>query len=246
VFIKPAQAKGSEIPSGALLAAQDTFARELALDASNQWQVLDQYNASEASARISGVAAINMDGEPGDEVVLVDTGIQKLRILRREDSLYRRWKEIELGVFPFVSSHVADLNGDGRDDLMIFGRNKFGVVYTGHQNSQLKRVASYETKIEKAYFADVVVGDLNGDQKTDLAVIDTREHYVEVLTQDEEAGLKHALQFKVFEEKSFTRTGAPGNEPRESLILDVTGDKRADLLLLTHDRVLLYPQDAGK
>ncbi len=246
VFVKPAGGKSSKIPTGALLAAQDTFARELVLDASNQWQVLDQYNASEASARIHGVAAMDLDGEPGDEVVLVDTGIQKLRILRREDSLYRRWKEIELGTFPFVSSHVADLNGDGRDDLIIFGRNKFGVVYTGQQNSQLKRIASYETKIDKAYFADVVVGDLNGDKKTDLAVIDTREHYVEILTQDPEAGLKHALQFKVFEEKSFSRTGAPGNEPRESKILDVTGDGRPDLLLLTHDRVLLYPQDPGK
>ncbi len=29
------------------------------------------------------------------------------------------------------------------------------------------------------------------------------------------------------------------------MILDITGDDRGDLLLLTHDRLLLYPQDAG-
>ncbi len=247
VFIKPsAKDKSSEIPQGRCLVAHDTFARELVLDKTHQWQVLDQYNASEASARIAGVAAVNLDGEAGDEVVLVDTGIKKLRVLRRQDSLYRRWKEIDLGVFPFVSTHVDDLNGDKQDDLVIFGRSKFGVVYTGQSNSQLKRIASYETKLENVYFADVAVGDLNGDGKSDLAVIDTREHYVEILQHDEEAGLKHALHFKVFEEKSFTRTGAPGNEPRETLIVDVTGDHRADLVLLTHDRVLLYPQDDGK
>jgi hypothetical protein len=32
---------------------------------------------------------------------------------------------------------------------------------------------------------------------------------------------------------------------RESLIADVTGDGRKDLILLSHDRVLLYPQDDG-
>lgn len=247
VFIKsnPQTGKGDS-RQGAMLVAQGTFARELVLNESHQWQVLDQYNASESSARIEGVAAINLDSQPGDEVVLVDTGIQKLRILRQEESLYRRWKEIDMGAFPFISSHVADLNGDHRDDLVIFGRSKFGVVYSGQLNAQLKRLASYESKIDKVYFADVAVGDLSGDGRTDLAVIDTRQHYVEILEPDAEAGLKHALQFKVFEEKSFSASRAPGNEPRESLILDVTGDDRADLLLLTHDRILLYPQDTGR
>ena len=33
---------------------------------------------------------------------------------------------------------------------------------------------------------------------------------------------------------------------REALIADVTGDGKADLILLSQDRVLLYPQDTGK
>jgi hypothetical protein len=37
-----------------------------------------------------------------------------------------------------------------------------------------------------------------------------------------------------------------GLQPREGLIVDVTGDGRADLLLLCHDRLLVYPQDAGE
>ncbi len=213
VYIKPAKAKSSEMPTGALLVAQENFARELVLDEFNKWQVLDQYNASEANAKISGVAALDLDGEAGDEVVLVDTGIRKLRILRQEESLYRRWKEIELGPFPFVTSHAADLNGDGREDLAIFGRNKLGVVYADQHNPQIKRIASYETKLEKAYFADVALGDLNGDGKTDIAAIDTREHYIEILSQDAEAGLKHAMHFKVFEEKSFTASARPAMNP---------------------------------
>ena len=50
----------------------------------------------------------------------------------------------------------------------------------------------------------------------------------------------------VFEEKSFSGEKRGGAiEPREATIADVTGDGRADLILLVHDRVLIYPQDAG-
>ncbi len=55
---------------------------------------------------------------------------QKLKFLRREESVYRPWQEIELGRFPFKSAHVADLNGDGQDDLLLFGQGKFAVLYS--------------------------------------------------------------------------------------------------------------------
>jgi len=69
---------------------------------------------------------------------------------------------------------------------------------------------------------------------------------VEILNYGEKQGLKHALNFKVFEEKTFSRSNRSGVNPREALIVDVTGDNRKDLVLLCHDRVLVYPQDDGK
>jgi hypothetical protein len=32
-------------------------------------------------------------------------------------------------------------------------------------------------------------------------------------------------------------------EPREAVIIDATGDGKNDLLLMVHDRILLYPQE---
>ncbi len=58
-------------------------------------------------------------------------------------------------------------------------------------------------------------------------------------------GLVHALAFKLFEAKTFQDEENSGSEPREAVIADVTGDGRADLVLLSHDRVLVYPQDRG-
>ncbi len=229
----------------AVLVAKDNFARNLQLDDKLQWRVVDQYNAAESSAKIEGVAALNLDGEPGNEIVLVDTGIRKLRVLRKDGSLYRPWREIETGAFPFKSTQTADLNGDGQDDLVLVGGGRFAVLYAGQTDPVLEEVATFETKLEETYFADIVSGDLNGDGRADVALIDTRSHYVEILHFSPTKGLRHALHFKVFEEKSFRGAEGVGSEPRESLIVDVTGDGRADLVLLSHDRVLVYPQDAG-
>ena len=92
-------------------------------------------------------------------------------------------------------------------------------------------------------------------------MIDIRSHFVEILGFDSgsesnsgasskpsekprQAGLRHTMHFRVFEEKRFSSTRPTGSiEPREALIADVTNDGRADLILLAHDRVLVYPQD---
>ncbi|MGH7200955.1 MAG: FG-GAP repeat domain-containing protein, partial [Planctomycetaceae bacterium] len=234
---------GDDEPS--VLVAQQNFARRLRLDDNLRWAVLDQYNAPGSGAEIVGAATLDLDGQAGDEIVLVDTGIQKLRILREEENLFRPWKEVETGDFPYQQTQVADLNGDGRDDLVLIGRNQFAVLYAGRTDPSLKETASFETKLEDTHFADLAAGDLNADGRTDVVLLDTQSHMIEILDFTSQHGLRHALHFKLFEAKSFAGGDSAGTEPREAAIADVTGDGRSDLVLLTHDRVLVYPQDAG-
>nr|MDQ3330093.1 VCBS repeat-containing protein [Planctomycetota bacterium] len=203
----------------------------------------DQYNADESGAKIEGAVTLDLDGEAGNEIVLIDTGVKKLRVLKADGTLYKRWKEVETGPFPFVSARVADLDADGRDDLLLFGRGRLAVLYAGRTDPRLEEIASYESDLEKTFFVDSVSGDLNADGYTDIAILDTQSHFVEILDFDPTLGPRHATHFPIFEEKNFTRTGGGGGvEPREVAIVDVTNDGRADLILLVHDRVLVYPQ----
>jgi hypothetical protein len=229
----------------AILVAQNNFARNVAVGEKNQWKVIDQYNAAESEAKIVGAATVDLDDQPGREIVLVDQGVKKLRVLRREGSVFKPWREVETGAFPFRSSHVADLNADGREDLLLFGSGKFGVVYAGRSDPRLKTISTYETKLEKIHFTDLVAGDLNADGQIDVAVIDTQSQFIDVLNYAPGTGLRHALQFKVFEAKSISAEERTGTDPREAVIADVTSDGRLDLILLSHDRVLVYPQDGG-
>jgi hypothetical protein len=160
--------------------------------------------------------------------------------------VYQPWKSLDLGAFPYQSLRVADLNGDQQDDLLLFGGNRFIVVYTGQSDPTLEELASYESLREDSFLVDLAAGDLNGDKRVDLAILDNESHTMEIVTVLEGPKMQAAGNFKVFEEKSFGGGGGgAGLEPREILIADVTGDSRSDLLLLTHDRILLYPQDAG-
>lgn len=227
----------------ALLVAQGNFARNLDLDDKGAWRVVDQYNAEENGAKIEGTATLDLDGEPGHEIVLIDTGVKKLRILKADGNLYKRWKEVDTGSFPFLRAEVADLNNDKRDDLLLFGHGRFAVLYSGQTDPKLEEIASFESDLKKTFFIDSVAGDLNNDSYIDIAMFDTQSHYVEILDVDPRLGPRHATHFPIFEQKSFDNEGEGwGTEPREALIADVTGDQLPDLVLLVHDRVLVYPQ----
>lgn len=236
---------GAVFQSGSdLLVARDAFARRMSFT-DGKWSVADQFNAGESRAKIVGVASLNLDDDAAEEIVLIDTGVRRLRLLKDTGGLYRPWKEIELGTFNFQSSIVADLNHDNRPDLLLFGQEQFAVLYSGAGSISLTEVSSWEADREDSYAADAVCGDINADGIGDLIIIDTSIDGVELVNVDESQQLRSATHFRIFEEKRLvSESTSRGTEPREVLVTDVTNDGLADLVLLCHDRILVYPQEA--
>jgi hypothetical protein len=55
-----------------------------------------------------------------------------------------------------------------------------------------------------------------------------------------------AMRFKIFGDKTYREMRpqmAAGAEPMQMKITDVTGDGKADLVTVIHDRIIVYPQD---
>ncbi len=229
----------------ALLIAQNGYARNVQLDKAGHWQVKDQYNAGRAAAQVQAAAVLDSDGDGNPEIALLDRASKSLLYLAKKDGVFRPAGTLALGPINDVQGlHVADLDGDGKQDLLVAGTDKFGVVLSGSKGQRLKVLASYEPAREEAKLGDLIAGDLNGDGQVDIVLTDVAEHFVEIVTYAGEAELDRALAFKVFEQKSFRDVDGT-IEPRDLALGDVDGDGRTDLILIVHDRVLIYRQDPG-
>ncbi|MEO6811219.1 MAG: VCBS repeat-containing protein, partial [Isosphaeraceae bacterium] len=169
-----------------------------------------------------------------------------LLFLDHRDGVYRPGGKLSIGPIDVQGMHTADLDGDGRQDLLLAGSDKFSIVLTGRKGLRLKTLAGYETPRKDASLVDLAAGDLNADGRTDLTLIDTAEHVVELITLARPSDLVRALTFKVFEQKSTRRERDANIEPRDLAIGDLDGDGRQDLVLVVHDRILIYRQDPGK
>lgn len=229
-----------------LLVAQENFARHMVLSPQKRWEVADQFNVTESNSKILAASVVDLNGDGNPDIAMVDGGLHKLRLLRKIEGTYQPWKEIDIGDFSLRSLKVADLNGDRHEDLLLFGADKFAVLFASGKSPALKELAAYESQLDKVYPADVAAGDLNADGHVDLAMTDTRSHFVEIIQYRPKTGLQHALYFRIYEQKSFRNDDESKEaEPRETLIADVTGDGLPDLILLSQDRLLVYPQDDG-
>jgi hypothetical protein len=75
-----------------------------------------------------------------------------------------------------------------------------------------------------------------------VVALDAGEQMAEILSFSQAGKLRYGTAFKVFETKIFSGGEPKEFEPSMGLITDLTGDGKDDLVLLCHDRVLLYPQ----
>ena len=86
------------------------------------------------------------------------------------------------------------------------------------------------------------MGDLNADGYADMVSLDAGEQMFELFTFDRGGDLLHVTNFKIYESKLFGRGDGREFQPSQIMITDLTGDRAHDVIMLVHDRVLIYEQ----
>jgi hypothetical protein len=234
--------------STALLVALGDFARSLYFDAEKGWQVIDQYHAADRrrQIRVAACGPASSDGAPSiigyDDV----SGVVSV-MARQPEGTYRVTREIDVGTAA-VRKILTGRSRDGtRPEYILCGARKLIHIGIGNKLG-LRRIAGFETNIDDGRFGYFVVGDVNSDEVPDIVLTEQNRNHVQILSFDDDAQLADAGKFKVFETHaagSADRGGprADRGEPRQVLVDDVTGDGHDDLVLLVHDRIIIYPQD---
>lgn len=200
------------------------------------WTVVDQYNPDIADAELKGLAVI-----PGAEpkIVIYDKKSRELMAMtRRADGAFAVTQSTPAGVYEPLAMTATNA---GADQRIVLTDSRWIAIFAPHSAAPtLVEQHAYESQIKDTWMADSVVGDLNGDGARDVALVDVRRAFLEILTTLPGGELVSALNFQVFQGKRLSRQDE-GGEPRQVMLGDVTGDGLDDLIALAHDRLIVYP-----
>jgi hypothetical protein len=241
-------------PGKELLLAQDNFARSLVFEQGRKWRIVDQYNAKSTENQILAVGAFELDGGTNvPAILLLDGNKGQLQILKAgSDKTYRFVKELDIGRWNAavnLKMLFEPLTGGDAKSILLFDSEKFALVTPPDEAGAIQFLDqrfSYETKIKDGGYGNVVAGDINADQRTDIIMVEYKRNHMEILALDSQIKPIPAMRFKIFENKSYRKRERAGKyevEPRELEIADVTGDGKQDLVTVIHDRIIIYPQD---
>jgi hypothetical protein len=220
------------------------------------WQVVRQINANDSTAKLVSVA---LRGEgPDARIIAADKENGRLVVMGRYTPAVAaaageaapaapapEWKQTEslkVRGFGIGQIYAGAYSGDNKSDILAIGDDGFAVIRLGGERISLKQFAAWRTDQERRVQHELTSGDVNGDGFTDLVSLDAGEQMCEIFTFSQAHRMLYATGFKVFESKLFSSGEPREYEPSEAHIADVTGDGRNDLILLSQDRVLIYPQ----
>lgn len=205
------------------------------------WQVVAQMNAQRPDAKLVALTV------RGDGLVASDRENNELAIFTRgAEGVWSQSDERSVTGFKFGPVRAGGFTGAESADIMLVGDDGFAIAGLEGARLALEEFATYRGDRIQQVDHEIASGDVNGDGFLDLLALDAGEQSLGILSFSASGRLVPALRFKVFESRLFQ-----GGEPREfepsmAIVADVTGDGKEDVLLLCHDRVLIYPQGAKK
>jgi hypothetical protein len=147
-----------------------------------------------------------------------------------------------LPVSDFSGLQSVALGGTNVQSVAFLGQNAMAWMPLAGDVWDFTALDGYDTTIKDGYLNDVVAGDLTGSGRKDLVFLETAKNNLDIVSFDSHHKLVPAIRWQVFEEHTFRGAANALPEPREALVTDVTGDKKNDLVVLVHDRILVYPR----
>lgn len=208
------------------------------------FKVKEQINGAASDSRIMGAAAVPNGTNAVSSLFMLDAERKALTLCERDGAgVWQVVRNMELPVSGFASLQPVALGGRNSNGVALLGLNTVAWLSLTGEAWELTELDGYETPIKNGFLTDVTSGDLNNDGRKDLVFLETARNYLDLVIFSSDHKLIPANRWQVFEERTFHSRRGDSPEPREAAVADVTGDQRNDLIVIVHDRVLVYPQD---
>jgi hypothetical protein len=206
--------------------------------------VKEQINGAGSNSRLAGAAAMPNGTNAIPSLFLLDVERKVLTLCERDSAgIWQVVRNVPLPVWDFTSLQPVTLGAAETKAVAFLGLNAVAGLPLAGQVWDLTELDGYETPIKDGHLTDVVTGDLDNDGRKDLVFLETARNYLDLVIFDAKHKLVPANRWQVFEERTFRGRRTDFPEPREAVVADVTGDGKNDLIILVHDRILVYPQE---
>lgn len=234
-----------------LLLAQKSFLRAVTLKAETKnetnktwlFTVKDQINGAGSNSRIVGAASLRNGTNGVPSLFLLDAERKALTLCERDSNgVWQVIRNVLLPFSEFTELQPVALKAKQPNSIAFMGVNAVGWMALDGPSWEFSELDGYETPIKDGRLNDVISGDLDQDGRKDLVFLETAKNYLDLVIFNKSRKLVPATRWQVFEERTFRSRRGDQAEPREAMILDVTGDKKNDLVVVVHDRILVYPQ----
>lgn len=211
------------------------------------FQVKDQINGTGSNSRLIGAAAVPNGTNAVPSLFLLDAERKTLTLCERDAAgAWQVVRNLQLPLFTDfsgISLAPLALGGGAVNSVALLAQNAVAWQALHGDVWDFASMDGYETPIKDGYLNDVMTGDLDNDGRKDLVFLETSRNYLDLVVFNKEHKLVPANRWQVFEERTFRSRRSDLPEPREAQVADVTGDKKNDLIIIVHDRILVYPQE---
>lgn len=221
-----------------LLIAHGNFVRAVTFDRTENtggWRVIKQFNADDPESNLVAVAPLN------GRLVAADKSNDRLLIFEPSGD-DAHWAQSEtLRIRGFTPGPLA--TGQFNEDvpgIITVGEDGFAIIPLGGQRRVLQEVGSWRSSLEGHIPHELAIGDINSDGYGDMVALDAGEQMMELFTFGQHGEMLHASGFQIYESQLFHSGEGREYQPRQIAIADVTGDGKHDIIMLIHDRVVVY------
>ena len=205
------------------------------------FRVKDQINGSASDSRITGATAVPNGTNATPSLFLFDAEHRHLTLCERDAAgVWQVVKNLDLPVTAFTRLNPVTL---GTPAVALTGAGAVAWLPLAGEVWEITKLDDYDTPIKDGYLNDVIAGDLTGSGRKQLVFMETARNYLDLVTFDRQRKLVPGDRWQVFEQHTFRGAQNAIPEPRECAVADVTGHGKNDLIVLVHDRILVYPQE---